>query len=125
MYVSIEQSTKLTGKSRSTISRAIKSGKLSRTEKGIDVAELRRVYGEFVATDTVNTDQKNDAVNEREVFLMRQIDMLNDQLISQKKEHLDREARLMALLEHKMDTPAKEAAQENTAGSRLFSRLFK
>ena len=44
MYVTIQEATKLTGRSRATISRHINSGKLSKTDKGIDTAELMRVY---------------------------------------------------------------------------------
>lgn len=52
MIVSIEEATRLVGKSRSTINRAIKAGKLSKTPTGIDTAELMRVYGELMQHDT-------------------------------------------------------------------------
>ena len=55
MYVTIQQATKLTGKSRATITRHIGSGKLSKTNKGIDTAELMRVYGALVDTLDAST----------------------------------------------------------------------
>ena len=55
MYVTIQQATKLTGKSRATITRNINSGKLSKTDKGIDTAELMRVYGALVDTLDAST----------------------------------------------------------------------
>jgi polyhydroxyalkanoate synthesis regulator phasin len=50
MKVGLQRAAELTGKSRSTIQRAIKSGKLSAEEnesgkKVVDVAELEQVYG--------------------------------------------------------------------------------
>jgi hypothetical protein len=50
MKVGVQRAAELTGKSRSTIQRAIKSGKLSAEEdetgkKVIDVTELEQVYG--------------------------------------------------------------------------------
>ncbi len=96
MQVNIQQATLLTGKSRATIQRHIKAGKLSRTDKGIDTAELVRVYGELVTTPD---KPLSNATSEREQWLMRQVEALQQQLIEQKAEHLDREKRLMALLE--------------------------
>jgi len=100
VQVNIQQATLLTGKSRATIQRHIKAGKLSRTDKGIDTAELVRVYGELLTThDNSVSHSKDNAVSEREQWLMRQVEALQQQLLEQKAEHLDREKRLMALLE--------------------------
>ncbi|MCU9850618.1 excisionase family DNA-binding protein [Defluviimonas sp. WL0024] len=61
MKLSIGQAAKQTGKSKSTISRAIKTGRLSATRRGsayeIDAAELFRV---FDATDA-QPGHQNDA----------------------------------------------------------------
>jgi hypothetical protein len=104
MFVNIQQATGLTGKSRATISRHIKSGKLSRTVDGIDTAELMRVYGALVAEhDEPVLQAKYEALSERETWLMAQIDSLSKQLIEQKSDHLDREKRLMALLERQVE----------------------
>lgn len=76
-YVSIEKAAKLTGKHRSTIARHIKAGKLSKTDKGIDTAELVRVYGELVNENESRNDAKtDDSLSEREKILMRQIESL-------------------------------------------------
>jgi hypothetical protein len=104
MFVNIEQATGLTGKSRATISRHIKSGKLSRTVDGIDTAELMRVYGALVSVpDKPVLQAKYEALSERETWLMAQIDSLSKQLLEQKAEHLEMEKRLMGLLEHKIE----------------------
>jgi hypothetical protein len=51
MIVSIQKATQLTNKSRSTIERHIKQGKLSKSGDGIDISELLRVYGAFKQVD--------------------------------------------------------------------------
>ena len=71
-HVTIEKSAQLTGKHRSTITRHIKVGKLSKTDKGIDTAELVRVYGELKKEN----ESRNDALSEREKILLHQIDGL-------------------------------------------------
>lgn len=56
--VGVTRATELTGKSKSTIQRAMKSGKLSydidNGTKLIDVSELERVYGMVSATETTS-----------------------------------------------------------------------
>ena len=98
MYVSIQTATELTKKSRSTISRHIKSGKLSRTSEGIEISELIRVYGELKQPNEASSDE---SITNREQWLMNQIEDLQQQLKELKNESLEREKRLMALLEHK------------------------
>lgn len=59
--VGIQRATQLTGKSKSTIQRAMKSGKLSydveNNRKLIDVSELERVYGVTTENDAVKAEQ--------------------------------------------------------------------
>lgn len=60
--VGVQRATELTGKSKSTIQRAMKSGKLSYemdgTRKLIDVSELERVYGVIsMQNDAANTNE--------------------------------------------------------------------
>ncbi len=108
MHVNIQKATLLTGKSRATIQRHIKAGKLSRTDAGIDTAELLRVYGALVPTpDNSVSQSKDNAMSEREQWLMKQVETLQQQLIEQKSEHIDREKRLMALLEHQTSAGKK------------------
>jgi hypothetical protein len=115
MMVSIEQAVKLSGKSRSTISRYLKSGKLSKTEQGIDTAELLRVFGELKhSDDTAKAKSVDVSISEREQWLMMQVDQLQKDLRELKQESLEREKRLMALLEH-----------QTSRDGGLFGRLFK
>ena len=102
MYVTIQQATKLTGKSRATITRHISSGKLSKIDAGIDTAELMRVYGALVDTlDASHDATKNNSVTTRDASLnesivthdasliealREQIELLKDQ-VSQEREH--------------------------------------
>ena len=84
MYVTIQQATKLTGKSRATITRHIGSGKLSKTNKGIDTAELMRVYGALVDTLDASPDtSQNDSVTTRDASPTHQNDALIDALRAQ------------------------------------------
>jgi len=61
--VSVSQAAKLTGKSRETINKATKSGKLSVTRNGsnhkqIDLAELERIYPFVKTIDEINEPPK-------------------------------------------------------------------
>ena len=61
--VGIQRATELTGKSKSTIQRAMKAGKLSydvdNNRKLIDVSELERVYGTVSMTAETTTNNTN------------------------------------------------------------------
>jgi hypothetical protein len=123
MYVTIQEATKLTGKSRATITRHISTGKLSKTDKGIDTAELMRVYGALVDTlDTPMSHSTDDSMTTREQWLMSQIDTLQQQLMTQKAEYLERENRLFAMLTHQTEPP--KAEPDSPVKSRLFEKLF-
>lgn len=123
MFVNIKRAIELTGKSRATISRHINKGRLSRTQEGIDIAELIRVYGELKPqNDTSDQSSKSDhdkSVSDREEWLMKQIDQLNDAIKELKYESLEREKRLMALLENQQNVSKSEPKHEG-----LFSKLF-
>ena len=124
MFVNIQKAVELTGRSRATISRHISNGRLSRTPKGIDIAELIRVYGELKPqNDTKNEASKSNhdnSASDREKWLMKQIDQLNDALRDLKHESLEREKRLMALLENHQNV-SKNESQSNGG---FFSKLF-
>ncbi len=118
MLVTIQKATELTGKSRATISRHIKESKLSKTDKLIDTAELIRVYGEFKNSgESSLSDKKSDSLSEHERWLMKQIEQLQQDLRELKAESLEREKRLMALLENQ--------SSRDSSGGGLFGRLFK
>ena len=108
MIVTIQEAVKLTGKSRSTINRYISTGKLSKSNGGVDTSELIRVFGPLKgASDTPKTNHDNDSVTHREQWLMNQVDSLQKQLNELKAESLEREKRLLSLLEHQVGVPVE------------------
>jgi hypothetical protein len=117
MIVSIQQATKLTGKSRSSIERHIKTGRLSKTNNGIDTSELLRCYGAFVSNnDTSNEVSISESATRREQWLMHHIEDIKREYIEREKHYLEREQKLMLLLEH---LPQKSNSKE------LWNRVFK
>jgi uncharacterized protein YaaN involved in tellurite resistance len=131
MYVTIQEATKLTGKSRATITRHISIGKLSKTDKGIDTAELMRVYGALVDTldDSVDASQ-NDSLTTHDASQMHQnsefIDALRAQIellkcqvadIKTDRDHWRNQATM--LLTHQ-----PKAEPDSPVKSRLFKKLF-
>lgn len=94
--VGVQRATELTGKSKSTIQRAMKTGKVSYdvdgTRKLIDVSELERVFGVISDAMTVNNNTETNVVPSYEAELQKakhtleidrlemKIRMLEDQL---------------------------------------------
>lgn len=122
--VTITEAARLTGKSTQTLYRHIKSGKLSRLPDGsLDTSELMRVYGAMqpsVTTLSVTSDATascHETENER--WLKSQIEKLQQDIRELKAESLERERRLMALLENKVE----RHSDTNSAGG-LFGKLF-
>lgn len=125
MYVNIQQATKLTGKSRATITRHIKSGKLSKTDDGIETSELMRVYGALIEPDDASLSQSTDeSTTTREQWLMSHIDTLQRQLIDQKAEYVEREKKLFAMLTHQPTISNTEPEQQPAIRSMLWVKLF-
>lgn len=119
MIVTIQKATELTGKSRSTIERHIKQGILSKSENGIDTSELLRVYGAFKSECDSSDNTSNDApVTHREQWLMRQIEELKREHLERERQFIERENKLMALLEHQAD-------KKTSNGGELWRRVFK
>jgi hypothetical protein len=131
--VSVTESMRLTGKSRPTLYRHIKSGKLSKNHNGtIDTSELRRVYGEFVTNDnevvtessqivTNNITQNEKDENEIQ-HLKEQLEMLKSQL-SKTENQLERsqktEDRLLQVIENRLPPP-----DEDSVVSRLKKKFL-
>ena len=131
--VSVTESMRLTGKSRPTLYRHIKSGKLSKNPNGtIDTSELRRVYGEFVPNDngvvtessqivTNNITQNEKDENEIQ-HLKEQLEMLKSQL-SKTENQLERsqktEDRLLQVIENRLPPP-----DEDSVVSRLKKKFL-
>lgn len=111
MGLTLRQAAELSGASRSTIHRALKSGKLSggRLEDGawdIDPSELARVFP-WDTSEPVHKDvlgQERDRLGEREAVLAVRVEMLEYQLereqdtVADLRKRLDRaEDRVLAL----------------------------
>ena len=139
MKLSLGQAAKETGKSKATISKAIKSGRLSasKNDKGgwdIDPAELFRVYnpvnpetveetrlGERQETPKVNpkTPPVNSAL-ETEVKLLRELLSDKDKTIDDLRRRLDQEAeerrKLTLMLTHQREPHQEKPQQEAPEG---------
>ncbi|MRT44227.1 DNA-binding protein [Enterobacteriaceae bacterium RIT702] len=114
--VSISEAARLTGKSRTTLHRLIKTGELStcsgvRNAKMVDISELLRVFGEI--SKPVNeqpfeqvSEQRvtgNFALNEQVVNSLKQeVEHLRT-LVSAQESHIDSLKQSLQLLEHKKD----------------------
>ena len=136
MSYTLGQAAKATGKSKTTIQRAIKSGQISATlnENGsytIDPAELHRVFFAVTGDGRDSTDMEQSATKE----LHRENEFLRQQLEREREinrrlfERLDEEAaerkeaaaetrRLTLLLTHQQQPPAE------TARPGFWRRLF-
>jgi len=118
--VTVTQAIVLSGKSPSTFYRHLKTGKVSKASDGsgrIDTTELLRVYGELQSPPNrtaVPLPVESGSVSRENEWLKNQIEKLQQDMRDLKTESLDREKRLMALLEHKT---------EGVSG--IFSKLFK
>jgi len=129
--VTVIEAAPLIGKSTQTIYRHIKQGKLSKGSNGkIDTSELIRVYGELRKPETPHTTQNEQPMLQVESegdsaeWFKSQIEKLQDDIKQIKAESLERESqalaresRLMAMIEHKLDTT--ESAPTETAKSFL------
>jgi excisionase family DNA binding protein len=141
-HVSVRTAAELTGKDRSTITRAIDAGKLSATrdEHGrflIDPAELERVFGSL----SMPSDARTDAVHEHarplhENALARELELVREILERDRATH-ERERQewheersfLRSMLERQTDqvkllTDERQRALTPRSPS-LFSRLFR
>jgi len=114
--VSISEAARLTGKSRTTLHRLIKTGELStcagvRNSKMIDISELIRVFGEISRPVTVQPEDQvveqhvtmTDTANEQVVHnLKQQVEHLTI-LVSAQESHIDSLKHSLQLLEYKKD----------------------
>jgi len=114
--VSISEAARLTGKSRTTLHRLIKTGELStcagvRNSKMIDISELIRVFGDLslpVDEHLAEQDVKQrvtvpSAPHEHVVNSLKQeVEHLRT-LVSAQESHIDSLKQSLQLLEHKKD----------------------
>jgi len=102
MKLSLSQAAKETGKSKPTISKAIKTGRLSAEKVGtgyqIDTAELFRVYPMLPATSQVKETPRETsvAVLEMEAKMLREQLERERETVDDLRERLNRAERLIA-----------------------------
>ncbi|GFO75217.1 hypothetical protein BPLS_P5825 [Bathymodiolus platifrons methanotrophic gill symbiont] len=124
------EASRLIGKSKQTLYRHVSSGRVSRNSDGfLDTAELIRVYGELKQNTTSKVTKTSVPVVQVErshiEWLEKQVDGLRDDIKQVRDDSLAREIRLMALLEHKIDTTQSETSSDEPVIRGLFSKLFK
>jgi len=125
-FLTVNEVARIYNKSVQTVYRNIKAGKLSRQDSGlIALSECLRAYGSMPDNSVIqkNNSMANSANLDVIALLQVQIDKLERDLQDLKSESLERERqgierekRLMALLEH-------QAGADKSGG--LFGRLFK
>lgn len=111
--ISISEAARLTGKSRTTLHRLIKTGELStchgaRNARMVDVSELIRVFGplEYRASEQAivqvagHSDTGISAQNEQTIAQLRQEVEHLKTLVSAKDSHIDSLRQAMLLIEH-------------------------
>ncbi|WP_221898158.1 hypothetical protein [Bathymodiolus japonicus methanotrophic gill symbiont] len=128
--VTMTEASRLIGKSKQTLYRHVSSGRVSRNSDGfLDTAELIRVYGELKQNTTSKVTKTSVPVVQVErshiEWLEKQVDGLRDDIKQVRDDSLAREIRLMALLEHKIDTTQSETSSDRPVIRRVFSKLFK
>lgn len=112
--ISISEAARLTGKSRTTLHRFIKTGELStchgaRNARMVDVSELIRVFGplehrpseQVVAQVSEHHDTGISAQSEQVIAQLRQEVEHLKTLVSAKDSHIDSLKQAMLLIEHK------------------------
>lgn len=112
--ISISEAARLTGKSRTTLHRLIKTGELStchgaRNARMVDVSELIRVFGplkhhppeQVRAQIYEQPDTGVSAQNEQVIAQLRQEVEHLKTLVSAKDSHIDSLKQAMLLIEHK------------------------
>jgi hypothetical protein len=112
--VSISEAARLTGKSRTTLHRLIKTGELStchgeRNTRMLDTSELLRVFGSLARTEAVQDVEQlgeqsvtaSQTENEQVIRSLKQeVEHLRT-LVSAQGSHIDSLKQAMQLLEHK------------------------
>jgi len=137
--VTVIEAAPLIGKSTQTLYRHIKKGKVSKNSEGkLDTSELIRVYGELKKIETSRTTQKQqptlqlESNNESAEWFKSQIEKLQDDIKALKTESLERETqaiarenKLMALIEHKLDTRENPTNTTTSEPKSFLGKFFK
>ena len=106
--LSVTEAAKAAGVGKATIYRRLKDGTLTASKqpdgsKGVDTAELIRVYGELKPQPSESVSKVPLMHHEMVELLQRQIDSLESQL----QASLDRESQLFNLLEQRLLEPPR------------------
>ena len=112
--VSVSEAARLTGKSRTTLHRLIKTGELStckgeRNKRLIDTSELLRVFGQLSLTGTEQPDKQvvgqrvtvENGNGEQVVYQLKQEIEHLKMLVAEKDSHIGSLKQAMLLLDHK------------------------
>lgn len=121
--VSISEAARLTGKSRTTLHRLIKTGELSicsgeRNAKLVDTSELLRVFGHLSLSsgEQVTEQRVTDNSEDREQViqsLKQEVEHLR-MLVSAQDSHIDSLKQAMLLLEHKQAQSAPQITSRSS-----------
>lgn len=133
MFLNVSQAAKMAGVTRNTIYRALKSGRMSQTERGIDLAELERCFGPLKVNTQEQPEPIRDAQHEQFVsVLTEQSAMLREQLEftrHQLEQAQERERRLLDIVEQQsrllahQPTQVQPQAEPKQDGGGLFGWL--
>ena len=101
--LNVTEAAKAVGVGKATVYRRLKDGTLTASKrpdgsKGVDTAELIRVFGELKPQSNENLMESSLRQSEITELLQRQIDSLENQL----QASLEREAKLLNLLEQRL-----------------------
>jgi excisionase family DNA binding protein len=142
--LSVRDAAELTGRDRSTLTRAIEKGRLSATRDDvgrflIDPAELERVFGPLLSAEVRNDDRTNDkhedARDVHDLALARELELVREMLERERTER-GREQRsweeernfLRGMLERQTEQVkllTDERQQKERHSPTLLSRLFR
>ena len=106
--LSVTEAARTAGVGKATIYRRLKDGTLTTSKqpdgsKGVDTAELLRVFGELKPQPDENASERSLRRHEIVELLQRQIDSLENQL----QASLERENKLLNLLEQRLLEPPR------------------
>lgn len=131
--LTLTESAKIVGKTRSAVFKAIKSGRLSATKDAqghfiVDPAELYRVYTGNMVEVNKSEHQETERETQETVFLRRENELLRQQIerdreqltdLKEDRDHWRRQATM--LLTHQ---PEKQPEPEQKVESLLLKKLF-
>ena len=117
--VTISKASRLVGRTTQTLYRHISTGKLRRTQEGVETDELKRVYGDLKLQHKPETEraQLPPPETDNEFFLQEQIRELQMEMREMREYYEKKEDRLLRIIETKL--------MENMPKPGWFSRLFK